>query len=207
VATNLVTRWRVTIGKSMAMRRRDLVQLGGFARFGGLLAEDQAMGFAFVDAGLGVRTSLDVVHNRNVSCSIRRTFDRHTRWSKLRRSLHSGAYLFEPLLSPLTTATVTALLVHTQTALAVAAVVAVVQSIVAFAITAHLRGSGLAWRYAPLEIVRNYLQLACWAMALVSMRIQWRGHPFVLKHGSVIVPAPPSAWAAVWSRVRSAARA
>ena len=207
VATNLVTRWKVTIGKSMAMRRRDLVQLGGFGRFGGLLAEDQALGFSALEAGLGVRTSLDVVHNRNTGCSVRRTVERHTRWSKLRRSLHPTGYLFEPLLSPLVVATVVAMVAQSQLALAVAGIVAVLQTAVALGVAALLRGEPLALRYAPLEIVRTYLQLLFWARALVSMRIQWRGHPFLLKPGSVIVPAPPSAWSSVWARLRAGARA
>jgi ceramide glucosyltransferase len=206
VATNLLTKWQVTIGKSMAMRRRDLVKLGGFARFGGLLAEDQALGFTFLEEGMKVRTSLEPVHNRNTTSTLRRTFDRHARWSKLRRSLNPTAYLFEPLLTPLAVASIAALVAHSQLALAVAGVVAVVQTIVANAVTAHLRGRAVSWRYAPLEIVRTYLQLACWATALVSMRIQWRGHPFVLERGSVIVPAPPSALALLWARVRAVAQ-
>jgi ceramide glucosyltransferase len=200
-----VTKWQVTIGKSMAMRRRDLVQLGGFGRFGGLLAEDQALGDTFAAAGYGVRTSLDVVHNRNTSCSVRRTFDRHTRWSKLRRSLYPVGFVFEPLLCPLAVATVVAILACSQLALAAVGVVAVLQTIAAMWITSLLRGQPLALRYAPLEIVRTYLQLACWTAALVSTRIRWRGHPFVLRRGSVIVPAPPSALAAAWARVRSGA--
>jgi ceramide glucosyltransferase len=203
VATNLVTQWKATIGKSMAMRRRDLVRLGGFGRFGGLLAEDQALGFCFADAGLGVRMSREVVHNRNTACSVRRTLQRHARWSKLRRSLQPTGYLFEPLLSPLAVAIAVALVAHTQLALAAAGIVAVMQTVVALGLTSLLRGRPLAWRYAPLEILRTCLMLGCWAAALASMRIQWRGHPFLLKAGSAIVPAPPSAWATVWARVRS----
>jgi ceramide glucosyltransferase len=202
VATNLATSWKVTIGKSMAMRRRDLAKLGGFGRFGALLAEDQVLGDTFGAAGFGVRTSLEVVHNRNTTCSVRRTVERHTRWSKLRRSLYPVGYLFEPLLSPLTVASIVAVLMPSQLAMGAVAAAALMQTVVAMATTAHLRGHGLAWRYAPLEIVRTYLQLLCWATALVSMRIQWRGHPFVLKPGSVIAPAPPSAWAGLRARVR-----
>jgi ceramide glucosyltransferase len=205
VATNMVTKWQATIGKSMAMRRSDLAGLGGLAPFGGLLAEDQALGAAFAQAGLGVRTSLDVVHNRNVTCTLRRTLQRHTRWSKLRRSLSPAGFVFEPLLTPVVMATLVAVIAHSQLALAALGIVAVAQTITALAMTALLRGHGIAWRYAPLEIVRVYLQLVCWAVALTSMRIQWRGHPFLLKHRSVIVPAPPSAIAAMWARVRSGA--
>jgi ceramide glucosyltransferase len=202
VATNLVTPMNVTIGKSMAMRRRDLVRLGGFRRFGHLLAEDQALGDTFAAEGFGVRTSLEAVENRNTTCSVRRTVERHTRWSKLRRSLYPVGWLFEPLLSPLAVATLVALVARSQLAFAVLGCVAVVQTLAAMAVTKHLRGSAMAWRYAPLEIVRTYLQLGCWAAALVSMRIQWRGHPFVLKHGSVIVPAPVNPLVAAWQRVR-----
>ena len=136
---------------------------------------------------------------------IARTFDRHARWSKLRRSLYPVGYLFEPLLSPLAVATIVALVAPSQLALATAGIVAVLQTVSAMGITAYLRGEPLALRYAPLEIVRTYLQLVCWVFALVSMRIRWRGHPFLLTRGSVIVPAPPSAWATLRARVRSGA--
>ncbi len=194
VATNALTPWPITIGKSMAMRRRDLAKLGGFARFGNLLAEDQTMGLAFVRAGMRVGTSLEVVHNRNSSCGLRRTLERHTRWAKLRRSLHPTGFLLEPLLSPLTIAILVALVAETRFALATAAFVAVAQTVIALATVRQLRGHPMAWRHAPLEVVRTVLLFGCWLTACASMRIQWRGHPFLLTRGSVIVPAPPSVW-------------
>jgi ceramide glucosyltransferase len=207
VSVNLCTKWPVTIGKSMAMRRADLDRLGGLARFGGYVAEDQVLGDAFVEAGYGVRTSMDVVHNRNTQCTLRRTHERHTRWAKIRRSLHPIGYVFEPLLSPLTTATIVAMCLPSRATLAVAGIVAVLQTVIALGTTAILRGRALAWRYAPLEVVRTYLGCMYWMTAWFSMRIQWRGHPFVLKRGSVIVPAAPSVLSSVWARVKEAARA
>ncbi len=203
VATNALTPWPLTIGKSMAMRRRDLVRLGGFGRFSEVLAEDQLMGRAFVEAGMGVRTSLDVVHNHNTRCSLKRTLERHTRWAKLRRSLQPVGFLFEPLLTPLTVAIGVALVAQTRLALATVGVVAIAQTIVALAMLALLRGRALAWKHAPLEIVRTVLLFGCWAAACASTRIQWRGHPFTLKHGSFITPAPSSPWRALRDRARS----
>jgi ceramide glucosyltransferase len=204
VATNAVTPWPITIGKSMAMRRRDLARLGGFARFGDLLAEDQTMGLAFVRAGMGVGTSLEVVHNRNSSCGVRRTLERHTRWAKLRRSLHPLGFAFEPLLSPLTIAILVALVAQTRFALGAVAVVAALQTLVALATVRMLRGHAMAWRHAPLEVVRTVLLFGCWLAACASMRIQWRGHPFLLTRGSVIVPAPPSVWRVLRDRLAGA---
>jgi ceramide glucosyltransferase len=193
VATNTLTPWPLTIGKSMAMRRRDLVQLGGFARFGGLLAEDQVMGRTFSLAGYGVRTSLHAVHNRNVTCTLKRTLERHTRWAKLRRSLHPSGFFFEPLLSPLTVATLVAVIDPSRTTLGIAGAVAVAQTLITLAMVRLLRGTWLAWRYAPLEVVRTCLAFYCWAVAWMSMRIAWRGHAMVLRRGSVIAPLLPGA--------------
>src|SRR5262249_47017189 len=56
----------LTIGKSMAMRRRDLLRIGGFSAVGGVLAEDHVLGRRFREAGFGVAIALSPVENRNV---------------------------------------------------------------------------------------------------------------------------------------------
>jgi ceramide glucosyltransferase len=137
---------------------------------------------------------------------VRRTVERHTRWAKLRRSLHPAGFVFEPLLSPLLVATVIALAAPSQVTWGAVTAVAALQTLVSLALVRLLRGTWLPWRYAPLEIARTYLAIACWLVAFVSMRIQWRGHPFLLKRGSVIVSAPASAWASLVTRVREYAR-
>lgn len=52
-----------------------------------------------------------------------------------------------------------------------------------------LRGRALPWYYAPLDVMRAYVALACWVRALVSRRVTWRGHAFILGPGSELVPA------------------
>ena len=79
----------MTIGKSMAMWRRALGDIGGFARVANLLSEDHMLGQAFALAGHKVTVSLAPVCNRNVACSLGRTVERHTRWAKLRRSIRA----------------------------------------------------------------------------------------------------------------------
>jgi len=63
-----------------------------------------------------------------------------------------------------------------------------VQTVVAFVSLTILRGRGLKWYYAPLEAVRTVLVLVCWVRAAMSLRIEWRGHPFVLGAHTSIVP-------------------
>lgn len=192
VALNTVSRRTLVVGKSMAFRASDLDAMGGFGSVGAVLAEDHVLGRRFLDAGFLIRTSLDVVENRNVAGSLGAMVDRHTRWAKLRRSVMPQGFVFEPIMTPVAVATVgLAAAPSAETATAFAAT-CLVQTLAAMIAAYVSRGRSLPWWYAPLEIVRSYALLLCWARACVSRRIAWRGHPFTLQAGSVIVPLQAS---------------
>jgi ceramide glucosyltransferase len=203
VAASLLPVRPLTIGKSMAMWRDTLTELGGLQRVGGVLAEDHALGTLFMDAGHQVGTCLEVVENRNVDCTLRRTLERHTRWAKIRRAVAPLAFALEPLLSPVLVATVCAA-AHPSRATAAALLLSMaLQVALAWLVLHVLRGHALPWRWAPLEIGRAYLVFFCWLRACFSRRVEWRGHAFTITRGSALVPAPPSSW----SRIRAAVRA
>jgi len=185
----------------MAMWRHKLSELGGLERVGGVLAEDHMLGQLFLDAGHEVATSLDVIENRNIDCTIHRTLERHTRWAKMRRAVVPGAFLLEPLLSPILIATLAAITLRSSEAALALLCTVVFQSVLAQGVLRLLRGHALAWYWAPLEVLRTYLLFFCWSRACFSRRIRWRGHLFLVMRDSMIVPAPPSSW----SRLRTAA--
>jgi ceramide glucosyltransferase len=189
VALDTVSKRPMTIGKSMAIRRRDLARLGGFRPVGNVLAEDHALGRRFLDAGFVARTSLEAVENRNVGCTIGRTLERHTRWSKMRRALHPVAFAVEPIMTPILVASAGAFVAPGKMTAAVLGATCVAQTTAALVSVRALRGHWLAWRYVPLELVRSYVTLLCWMRACASLRIDWRGHAFVMRRGTVIVPA------------------
>jgi ceramide glucosyltransferase len=187
-AMDAVSRRPFTVGKSMAVRRRDLAVLGGFQPVGHVLAEDHVLGRRFLAAGLQLRTSFEVVENRNVDCTVGRTLERHTRWAKLRRSLNPAAFVAEPVLTPIIVASAGVVVAPSKLTAGVLAAVCLMQSACALLAVRLLRGRALAWWYAPLEIARSYVTLLCWGYACMSRRIAWRGHPFFLRRGSVIIP-------------------
>jgi ceramide glucosyltransferase len=203
VAASKLLREPLTIGKSMAMRRRDLVRLGALHSVTNVLAEDHALGRIFLGAGYGVVTCLDRVDNRNVDCSIRRTLERHSRWAKLRRSIAPVPFVFEPLLSPLATASLLAIAVQSRASFFALLATVFLQTALAFASVRIARGRWMAWYYAPLEVVRTYLTLLCWGRAWFSRRISWRGHEFLLARDSAIIPAPQSGWSRLINAVRT----
>jgi ceramide glucosyltransferase len=188
VAMDAVSNRPLTVGKSMAVRRRDLAQLGGFLPVGDVLAEDYALGRRFLDAGFLTRTSLEAVENRNVGCSLGRTLERHTRWSKMRRALFPAGFALEPVMTPVVMASVGFSIAPGKVTAAVFAVTCVVQTVSALAAVRLLRGHSLGWKYIPLEIARSYVALFCWMRACASRRIEWRGHTFTMTRGTRIVP-------------------
>jgi ceramide glucosyltransferase len=188
VATDAVTDRPLTVGKSMAVRRRDLARLGGFLPVGHYLAEDHALGRRFLDAGFVARTSMEPVENRNVDCTVARTLERHTRWAKMRRALSPLAFALEPIMTPVLMASAGAALAPGKVTAAMLGATCVAQTTAALVSVRVLRGQWLPWRYLPLELVRSGVMALCWARACVSRRIEWRGHAFTMRRGTVIVP-------------------
>jgi ceramide glucosyltransferase len=204
-AMNAASRCSFTVGKSMALRRGDLERLGGFGIVGDVLAEDHILGRRFMAAGFTTRLSREIVENRNVVGSVRKTLERHTRWAKTRRSLMPRAFPVEPLLTPIVVATFGLLFAPSKEVLAVLGAVALAQTALALVAVRLIRGTWLAWWYAPLEVVRSYASVVCWFSACLSHRIVWRGHAFVLLRGSAIVPSGATTHSTERSRARYAA--
>lgn len=188
VVLSTFARVPITVGKSMAMRRRDLDALGGFEAFGGVLAEDAVMGQRVVDAGFRVATSFHPVENRNVGGSVPKSYDRHARWAKMRRAIVPRFFTLEPLLTPMIVATAAALFAPCRlTALLFVASV-VVQTATSVAAVWTVRGRPLPWRYLPLEALRVLVMLACWASAWASRTVVWRGNVLAIGKDTVLTP-------------------
>jgi ceramide glucosyltransferase len=199
VAAARIARRPITVGKSMAIWRAPLEEIGGLARVANLLSEDHMLGRAFAQAGYRVGVSLTPVANRNVNCSLKRTVERHTRWAKLRRAIAPVAFWFEPLLSPVVTATFACLVLPGKVACLAFLGTILLQTACAFLSMRILRGQSLRWYWAPLELVRAYVLFFCWTRACFSRRVSWRGHHFELARDSAIVPAEPG----ILERVRT----
>jgi ceramide glucosyltransferase len=183
----------LTIGKSMAMWRRDLARVGGFASVGSVLAEDYVLGRRFREYGLGVSIVLSPVANRNVACDFRRMIERHTRWAQMRRAIVPLAFLFEPLLSPIAIAIAGVLVAPTMRMILMALAVTVIQVLGAALTSRVIRGHALPARYLLLEPVRALAVQLCWVRAALSRRVDWRGHPFLIGRDSVLTPCPLTA--------------
>jgi ceramide glucosyltransferase len=152
-----------------------------------VLAEDDVLGQRFSEHGFLVALSLDPIENRNTSCSLTRTLDRHTRWGKMRRTLVPTWFAAEPLGSPLLIAWLTALVSPGRLALTAWLFAWALQSLGALVALRLLRPSRSNLLLVAIEPLRVLVAFYCWLSAYTSRRVAWRGNTFHLGHGSELI--------------------
>jgi ceramide glucosyltransferase len=192
---NFVGKHPCVVGKSMLLRRSALTRIGGLGKFANVLAEDYLIGREIARAGYRVVTSPSAIATKNSSWTMQQLWQRHLRWSQIRRSLGAPGYLLELLLLP-----------HIWLLLAVACglVFDAPSSIVSrttifaacgasYAITwlselvTTLRWSKATSLSGVLILhvtLRQIAQLVCWSVAWFKTDVSWRGNHFRIGKGS-----------------------
>jgi ceramide glucosyltransferase len=177
-------------GKSMAMRRADVVALGGFEAVANYLAEDFVIGL-WVTARLKKRTVFARYTPR--SMCIQRTVKayrtRYARWAVLQRhGVGLGVYCAQVLVYPMLTASVALLLSPSLTALGLWSGVVLAKSLFDVMKCRMLRPEGLTWRAA--FAVPIYDALVGWMVfyGLRYNRVDWHGHLIEVGKGTRIIP-------------------
>ena len=189
------------VGKSMAISRRALEAIGGFAAFVDVLAEDQAIGCAVRGAGLKVALSPVVVRNVTTHRSLSRALARQARWGKIRFAFSKLTYSGELLLNPFPIALLacaSAALLAPR-ALSPAAVLAGVLLLLrvaqGFALARATRADHSAGQLLLLP-VKDVLQLLTQAVPYLSKEVDWQGHRARLGPGTLLLPSRHEAAAA-----------
>ena len=163
------------VGKSMLLRRRDLERIGGFARLGRFLAEDQVCGEEIDAIGLKVVVCPRPVDNVLGRLSVRSFAGRHLRWARIRRRINPIAYAGEILTNPVPPALALLLVNPGAMSFAMAAVTVFILSAAAFESERVLGIRRRALVYPPLEILRGLTVGALWPVPFLSSSVAWRG--------------------------------
>lgn len=194
VPGNVLAAWSGTpcvVGKSMALPRRVHDAIGGFAAFGDVLAEDQAIGLAVREAGFRVVLSPVVVENVVERRTLARALDRQVRWGKIRYAFSKALFAGEVLLNPFPVALLAALLAVPggspwAGSLTSLAAVGLLLRLLQASLLGRLCGAPLG----PVELLavplKDLLQAGTQLVPFFSKEVVWHGHRARIGRGTVL---------------------
>ncbi len=176
------------IGKSMLMRKRDLEAIGGLNSVKNVLAEDYLIGKRIHDMGKKVVVSGHMINNVNNYWSIKKFFNRHTRWGKLRWHIGGAKYFSELLGNPVFMAFLPILIDGpSQWNLLLAGLVSSYKmagdSLIGRRIGTDLKASSYL-----LSPVKDLLIGIMWFVPLLSTTVVWRGNRYIIGKDSLLSP-------------------
>jgi len=180
---------RFAMGATVALRRRDLARLGGFAAMADYLADDYQLGARIAASGLKVRLSNYVMACVLGATTFREQWDREVRWMRCTRVSRPLEYpgLLLSFSTPLA-AVLVAVNGFEPASLRVLAVSLVLRWVVAWLISVRT-GDQQVPRWLPWLPVRDLLSAATWCVGALGRRITWRGETFVLQADGRMRPA------------------
>jgi ceramide glucosyltransferase len=166
------------IGKSLALRREVLAEVGGWHEVKDVLAEDQRLGMALRRMGLKTAICPTPVHNVQINQRYRQFFDRHARWSMIRFRVLMPAVLLEPLLNPIALVTLGVFAARfSPPSLIVWSAVTVLSISFTQAVAIILRGYGFKPWQLLLVPLRDWTFFIAWVRGAFMRRVSWRGNP------------------------------
>ncbi|BDG02227.1 bacteriohopanetetrol glucosamine biosynthesis glycosyltransferase HpnI [Anaeromyxobacter oryzae] len=179
------------MGSTLALRRRDLRALGGFAALVDYLADDYQLGARVAALGRRVVVARHVVTTVLGPTTVRDGWEREVRWARCTRASQPlGHFGFA-----MTFSTPLAVLALLATGLAPLGWAAVAGSLavrwLAAAGIARATGDLAALQALPLLPLRDGLTAAVWAAAAMGRRVVWRGDVFHVDRVGRLRPVPP----------------
>ncbi len=195
VPGNVLAAWRgipCVVGKSMALPRHVHDAIGGFAAFGDVLAEDQAIGLAVKEAGFRVLLSPVVVENVVERRTVKRALGRQVRWGKIRFAFSKALFAGEVLMNPLPLALLAPLLALAEGSpwagpLASFASLSLLVRLLQASLLGRLCGAPLPLAALLAVPLKDVLQLATQAVPFVSREVVWHGHRARIGRGTLLV--------------------
>ena len=176
VATQLAT---PCMGSTIAIRRETLDQIGGFARFADVLADDYAIGEAVRALGLNVAVPPMIVTHGSTERGFAELWRHELRWGATVRSLVPLAYIGSIIAMPFPLALIGAIIAPAHWAgWAVAAVALLARAIVVRAVDTKTGVCTAPLWFLPL---RDCLTLAVFIASFFVRVVDWRGSALQMK--------------------------
>lgn len=176
------------MGKSMLLRRSDLLRFGGFPFLGRYLAEDQVCGEEVLGLGLSLELSPRTVDNVLGRLTLLDFARRHLRWARIRRRMSPVGYAGELLVNPVFAATVGLVVARDLVSVVAFGGAVLLMSALGARTERKLGVPRPLAGYPLLEIGRALLTGVLWIVPYFSSRVSWRGHAFRVGKRTLLTP-------------------
>ena len=174
------------LGAVMAIPRRHLATMDGFASLENYLADDYQLGNRLARRGLEIRFCPLVVECRSEPMTWSRAWQHQLRWARTIRVCQPVPYF----LSILSNATLWPLAWAISTAapgtMAFLAAAVVSRAVVAMDLERRLTGILPSWNRLWLAPLKDLLQFGLWLGAFLGNRIEWRGATMRLRRDGTL---------------------
>jgi len=180
------------LGPTMALRRSTLQALGGWPRFGDLLAEDFELGVAVRRLGLRVALPAFTIKHACQEATLPRLVEHQLRWNRTIFAVDPWGFAGSVLMHPLVFA-LAAVAVRPASAVGWAVLAAAGVALAALKWRVD-RTLGVPSRSYALIPLRELLSFALFVATFCSSRVAWRGSKFDLdRQGRIQDAARPAA--------------
>jgi len=188
----LVARWLESglhfgLGSTLAFRRRELEQLGGFKAIVDFLADDYELGRRIAGLGLNVLLSDVVVETHLPAYGFRGFLSHQIRWARGVRDARPGGYLGLASTFGFLWGLLTVLFSGAAGwAWIIFGIVLTLRILVALAVGGKVLKDRQLVAHLWLLPVRDLIAVGVWMVSFWGSTVKWRGHLFELKKGRLI---------------------
>jgi len=176
-----------SIGKSMLMRKKDFEEIGGFSAVQDVLAEDYLIGKLIHEKGKKVVLSNYMIENVNEYWSIKRFFNRHTRWAKIRWKIGGVKYFTEPLTNPVFIASlITLFYAFSNLSLILLLLSVLIKTTGDYFVMRMIKQKpGIQMILSP---IKDLISGIIWFVPFITSKVNWRGNLYLISENTVLMP-------------------
>lgn len=174
-------------GSTLALRKSDLLAVGGFEKLLDFLADDYELGRLVAENGQRVELADCVVQTCIGDYNWKQFLDHQLRWSRTIRDARRWGYLGFGVTFGIWWALVAAILApHSLWAWLLLTVTAAMRGMVAVLVGVRILGDNSVLKYAFLIPIRDVVAFWIWVAGWFGNRVTWRGQTFILRGGRLV---------------------
>jgi len=176
-------------GKSMLLYRSELEEeLGGLESVRDVLCEDFVLGERYKALGKTVLLSPTTIENVNQDCGLDRFLERHSRWLKMRATLHVPGFLADLVSNPVGVAFLAVPISGLDLGVTLTALGVVAAKLVLDQVAVRTTRTALPLRYFWLGPAKDLALLPLWFNAIFSRTVVWRGRRLRFGKNTALIP-------------------